>query len=486
MASFRIAAPLVIAAFSANHALAQSVSINESLADPQLSTLLAAPDFAKLSMEDSKSAGGPWRYGVQIPVDGVHIDGSSKRGLDWQRLSDGRLSWTWRLTAPGAKTLDLHFADLRLPARAELVLRGEGDDNVRRIAAESLAKDGGEFWSPYVAGEVVDVQIIVPAESTGDVRMQLASVTHGYRGLFEHVDPVQKSGSCNVDVACPAGAGWQDQIDSVGHYTFSKSGSSYVCTGTLVGNTAQTTTPYFLTANHCVSTQAVASTIVVYWNYQSATCRTPGSSASGTPLSRSIASHSQSGTTLVANYSNSDFALLRLNANVPTGANPFFSGWDASGTTPTSAVGIHHPAGHEKRIAVENNALAITGYGGGSGSTHWRVIDWDQGTTEGGSSGSGLWNQNKLLVGQLHGGSAACGNDLSDYYGRLSVSWNGGGSSTSRLRDWLAPSSSATTLAGYRTGGGGTPGPGPGVLANGVPVTGLSGAAGAELRYTLT
>src|SRR5690606_25318967 len=103
-------------------------------------------------------------------------------------------------------------------------------------------------------------------------------------------------------------------------------------------------------------------------------------------------------------------------------------------------------------------------------------------------SGSGLWNQNKRLVGQLHGGSAACGNDLSDYYGRLSVSWNGGGSSTSRLRDWLAPGSSGTTtLAGYRTGGGGgpDPDPGPGVLANGVPVTGLSGAAGSERFFTL-
>lgn len=53
---------------------------------------------------------------------------------------------------------------------------------------------------------------------------------------------------------------------------------------------------------------------------------------------------------------------------------------------------------------MKNNALAITAYGGGSGTSLRRVIDWDQGTTEGGSSGSGLWNQSKRLVGQLHGG----------------------------------------------------------------------------------
>ncbi|WP_345779151.1 trypsin-like serine peptidase [Chiayiivirga sp.] len=232
------------------------------------------------------------------------------------------------------------------------------------------------------------MELIVPVAKRGSVALELAQVTHGYRGLFER-DAFEKSGSCNVDVACPAGSGWDDQIDAVGHYTFTQGSSSYVCTGTLVGNTANNATPYFLTANHCVSTQTVASSIVVYWNYQSATCRTPGSGSSGTPLNRSIATHSQSGTTLVSTNAASDFALLRLNANVPAGADAFYSGWDASGSTPTSAAGIHHPAGHEKRIAIDNDALQVSGYGGATGSTHWRIVDWNEGTTEGGSSGSG-------------------------------------------------------------------------------------------------
>jgi len=72
----------------------------------------------------------------------------------------------------------------------------------------------------------------------------------------------------------------------------------------------------------------------------------------------------------------------------------------------------------------------------------------------GGSSGSGLWDQNKRLVGQLHGGSAACGNTLSDYYGRLSVSWTGGGTNATRLSNWLDPTGTgATTRDGYRYAG---------------------------------
>jgi lysyl endopeptidase len=415
--------------------------------------ILAQPDLAQIKLEDSKKIGGAYRYGVKVPVDMARLDATSTAGGTWTSMKDGRLGWSRTIASPGALSLDFHFAQLQLPTGAELHIVGEGKGNKRVIRAEDLAGNG-KYHSPYVIGESATLEVIVAAEARDKVALELSEVTHGYRGLFEGVGG-EKSGSCNVDVVCSAGAGWDDQIDSVGHYTFSQGSSSYVCTGTLMGNTANNATPYFLTANHCVSTQTVASTIVVYWNYQSATCRTPGSSSSGTPLNRSIATHSQSGTTLVSTNAASDFALLRLNSNVPAGADAFYSGWDASGTTPSSAAGIHHPAGHEKRIAIEDQALQISAYGGGSGTTHWRVVDWDQGTTEGGSSGSGLWNQNKRLVGQLHGGSAACGNNLSDYYGRLSVSWAGGGSSGTRLSDHLNPGGSVTSFAGYRTPGGG-------------------------------
>jgi hypothetical protein len=283
------------------------------------------------------------------------------------------------------------------------------------------------------------------------VRLEIGSVTHGYRGLFENAELGEKSGSCNVDVACNQGNDWHDQMRSVGQYTFSKSGSSYVCTGTLIANTGVTATPYFLTANHCLNTQTVASSVVVYWNYQGAQCRAPGSSASGSPLAKSLASHSQSGSTLRASHATSDMTLLQLSSSVPSAASPYWSGWSRSTTAPTSARGIHHPAGHEKRISIDNNALTTSGYLGASGSSHWRVGNWEVGTTEGGSSGSGLWNQSKLLVGQLHGGYAACGNTREDYYGRLSVSWSGGGTNATRLSNWLDPGGTgATTRSGYK------------------------------------
>jgi len=74
------------------------------------------------------------------------------------------------------------------------------------------------------------------------------------------------------------------------------------------------------------------------------------------------------------------------------------------------------------------------------------------GVTEPGSSGSPLYNSAGRFVGQLHGGPSACGatgNNLSDYYGRFSVSWTGGGTNSTRLSNWLdAGNTGAVTTNG--------------------------------------
>ena len=79
-------------------------------------------------------------------------------------------------------------------------------------------------------------------------------------------------------------------------------------------------------------------------------------------------------------------------------------------------------------------------------NTHWRA-GLDNGTVEGGSSGSPLFNTNKRVIGQLHGGvDYGCPPNLEMYYGRFDVSWTGGGSSDTRLSDWLGNAASLHSL----------------------------------------
>ncbi|MBD3869039.1 MAG: hypothetical protein IFK94_13025, partial [Acidobacteria bacterium] len=81
--------------------------------------------------------------------------------------------------------------------------------------------------------------------------------------------------------------------------------------------------------------------------------------------------------------------------------------------------------------------------------------DWDLGTTEGGSSGSPLYNQDHQVIGQLHGGYASCSSQTSDWYGKLSVSWTGGGTNATSLEPWLDHAGTGQTSVNTLVPGGG-------------------------------
>ncbi len=451
---------LLIALFAGSAVQAgQPPSAQFALAPPDGRASLNLPgvDLDKALAEDRANLGKglPLRYGLRSEVESVFIDGERSKGGEWQTLPDGRLLWRLEVQAPDVRSLDFGFSEFRLPADSELWLVSKLTGETRGPYTDADNPPSGQpFYTPFVVGDTAVLELVLPAHKRPFVKLRLDGATRAYRDVLQPW-AVEKSGSCNVDVACPESAGWENQINSVGQYTFSSGGSSFVCTGQLLNNTAQNRSPIFSTANHCVSTQAAVGSIVVYWQYENPTCRTPGSPASGNPISKPGNSVAQTGgATLLATSAASDFTLTRLNANPPAAAQAYWSGWDRSGSAPASGVAIHHPQGHEKRISFENNPLTVSSYLGatGSGTTHWRVADWDLGTTEGGSSGSGLWNPAGLFIGQLHGGLAACGNNDADWYGRMSVSWTGGGTSASRMSDHLDPAGTGVqTLQGSGT-----------------------------------
>ncbi len=252
--------------------------------------LAPPPDLTKFIAEDAKSVGGPYRYGVEVATPGLSLRGGKASHGVLENLPDGRKVWRMELVSPGALSLDLAFAKLWLPAGAELFITSR-DGKVTRgpIRAADVQADG-RYYSAYVPGDSAIIEVAMTAAALAGTEIRVANVAHGYRSIFAAAQG-QKSGSCNVDVVCSLGNQWRDQIDSVGHYTARSAGSSFVCSGQLIANTRGDTTPYFLTANHCLSSEAVADSVVVYWNFQSSTCRTPGSGASGTPLPNTIATH---------------------------------------------------------------------------------------------------------------------------------------------------------------------------------------------------
>ena len=133
------------------------------------------------------------------------------------------------------------------------------------------------------------------------------------------------------------------------------------------------------------------------------------------------------GSTRLVNSSSSDVALLRLEETPPAEYEVHYAGWDATGFTPSTPVGIHHPSGDIKKISFDYNNASNSG-------NFWDVNNWEDGTTEPGSSGSPLFDGNtQRIIGQLYGGTASCTSITYDTYGKVSVSWNLG------LDDYLDP-----------------------------------------------
>ncbi|MHC4710073.1 MAG: proprotein convertase P-domain-containing protein, partial [Planctomycetota bacterium] len=308
-------------------------------------------------------------------------------------------------------------------------------------------EDHGELWTPIVPSDDIVIEVAIPDAVAGDLDLELTHIGHGYRGFGALLGgPAARSGSCNVDVVCPEGDDWRDEISTVG--VISTGGSTF-CTGFMVNNTAYDLTPYFMTADHCGISAGNAASLVVYWNYENSWCRTPGSPESGGPGDGSL-SEFQTGSFFRAEYGSSDFTLVLLDDDPDPDWQVGFAGWDRGPGDALSAVAIHHPNTDEKRISFEDDPTTTTGYLGNTvpgDGTHVRVEDWDLGTTEPGSSGSPLFNQDHQVIGQLHGGYASCTSQTSDWYGRFSVSWDGGGSPSTRLADWLdAAGTGATTV----------------------------------------
>ena len=183
-------------------------------------------------------------------------------------------------------------------------------------------------------------------------------------------------------------------------------------------------------------------------NYENSTCRTPGSAASGQPGNGTL-NQFNTGSVFRSNYSPSDFTLVELDDDPDPAFLVSFAGWDNRGLNASEAIAIHHPDTDEKRISFEYDPTTITSYLGNSvpgNGTHVRVIDWDLGTTEPGSSGSPLFDQDHRVIGQLHGGFASCTSQTSDWYGSMAVSWTGGGTSSTRLSNWLDPDGTGATV----------------------------------------
>lgn len=364
------------------------------------------------------------RYGVGRPVSLRPADGS------WYEVQGGSL-WVAEVVSPEALGLRLRFADVRLPAGAELAVYGVENDGPALLRSPFKAAGAGEprvehhdaaavdlpnsarrtFWTATLPGERARIELFVPAAAAGAAGMRELPFTVD-RLQHIYLDPVagaaggtKAAGPCHNDVSCsPAWATVARAVAGVGVI----GNNALYCSGQLLNSQRGDFTPYFLTANHCLSSQAEAADTEIYWFYQTPSCGAAPPRLADVP--------SSVGASLLATHPIPDFTLLMVEGTLP--AEVAWAGWTSAPVrTGVGAVAIHHPDGDYKRISFGNKGpVAVCGT-----DEDLVRINWTDAPTEPGSSGSGIFRSDtRQLFGQLSFGPSACGNESYDCYGAFS------------------------------------------------------------------
>ena len=403
-------------------------------------------DAAAVAAEDAindENKSQPWRFGYKYET-----NFSLENSGTWETLADGSKLWRLGITCEGAITINLLLEDMHIPAGASLYLFDKDKSNKIGAYTSRNNREDGELGTEMIYGENMIVEYHEPANVAGQGSLTISSVVHGYRTLTyiqnELTRALNSSGNCNIDVNCPLGDLWKNQIRSVAMIVVNGNGA---CTGALINNTCDDGTPYFLTANHCLG--GSTSNWAFRFNWEVAegdptlSCATTTNTASSYNLS-SAHDQTANGATLLASSGDSDFALLEIdNMDVSDAINwgLFYAGWDNTDVqgAVTEAIGIHHPSGDIKKICRAFDTGNNISFASVGGADVWFIDAWDDGVTEPGSSGSPLFDQNGRIIGQLFGGAAACSgtnnNGQYDFYGRFGTSWDLG------VRQYLSPNS---------------------------------------------
>lgn len=412
--------------------------------------IVAAPDMDSINREDEvRDKTGLPKFDARR----VAVNFNLNEHGEWFALENGARLWKMKIFAPGALSLEMYYNDLYIPEGAELHLYSEDMSSYIGAFTSVNNSKSGYYSTDMIYGETTILEYYEPANVKGEGRISIENIAYRYRDLSN----VNRADDCQVDVKCPEGDDWQDEVQSVIRLRISSSSGVYYCSGSLMNNTALDCKPYLLSAFHCVdnivNNQSDLDQLRFYFNYQRPGCEQGQASAGQVTVGCTVKARSQNG-----GGGGSDFVLLLLEDEIPESYTPYYNGWNTQTSTISGGgVGIHHPNGDEKKISTSTQNFVSTAYSSGGPLAFFRVrwagTESGHGVTEGGSSGSPLFDSNHLVIGTLTGGLSYCnsvqpgGQTQPDWYGKFGYHWDqNNGSQVIDLKGFLDPENTGQSV----------------------------------------
>jgi len=417
-------------------------SIEYNIIDETEKINLIKPNMNIVHEEDiireTTDPNAPQRMGISVKVNKT----MSEIGT-WTDIEGLGSIWRLEIKVEDAVALGVYYNEFYIPQGGKLFLYNK--DRSYLIGAYTNINNPEEslFATEFIPGDVVILEYFKPLNVKEDAIISISNVAYAYRLIDFSFNKNTNSWYCMINVACQEGDNWEDQSKGIARMSIRIGGSYYWCSGSLINNTNNDRTPYFLSAAHCGegSTSSDRLQWVFYFNFQSSSCSGSSSgynSITGCQLKAKDQSYADSG---------SDFDLMKFNSSIPNSYDVYYNGWNRTNSTDNagSGVGIHHPAGDIKKISTYLTPLVSSTFWNGLHS-HWRLT-WAEtingkSIMQGGSSGSPVFDSNGLIMGDLTGGYASnsCENPSPAYYGKIWYSWDKNGTTNSTmLKPWLDP-----------------------------------------------
>lgn len=382
-------------------------------------------------LADAPTNQGRMLVGVNLPVghpvaferiDLTKAAGTTRAvaGGTLRAARDG-FAWWSTIQVPGATATRLHLSEFSLPTGAALYVYNNHGEAFGPYTDKGVMGTG-DFWTNTIAGSELRMQVVYEGENVDRAmrasRFVVAEAVHlGENFLYAKVNHPAATGLdgpngkafCSFNASCVNNASCssipsaiQSVRNAVAHLQFPVGSQTFICSGGLMNDTdSSSTIPYFLTANHCFSSQASANGLEAFFQFST--------NCGGSCFNPDGTSPRVLGATILANSANSDFNFLRLNGNAPAGSTML--GWTNSAvafSNNTNLFRISHPKGAPQAYSTQRVSTSA-GTCGTLPRGNFIYSRDTSGATEGGSSGSPVVNSSGQVVGQLFG---ACGTNL--------------------------------------------------------------------------
>jgi V8-like Glu-specific endopeptidase len=341
-----------------------------------------------------------WRGGP-VAKTSARLSEGVIRGTD-----DGGFVWAVALESENTSALRVHLSKVFLPDSADVYffsLDGQ---------AHGPYRGSDDFWTNTLMGTqgiLLVRQFGPPAAGTRAMSISVSSVAN----MSEQFMVTARTTLCGYNHPCIknaeaySGSPVKELKAATAYIEWTQGAWVYSCSGGLIADTdPYSQINYFLTAHHCIKSNAVARNLEFYWNYTTSNGSCDGPTS---PMT--------SGAKVKATGVQGDFTLLELNDDPPrTSVFMGVNSTDIAEADDEVLHRVHHPKGAPQSYTthVTNpNFLACGGLP--IGQFIYRVDTL--GSTEGGSSGSLVTNDAGEVVGQLYGG---CGTNFDEC---LSYDW---------------------------------------------------------------